>query len=171
MGDKMSYRMEKEGQTFVIVNVDANYRAGYVDYKAAHFIVTDDDGNDVVVVQSIDDALPIFAAYRSAYPPQWKRSSATEFEKWTDYGGLRVRRNSLGQWMVDRNEVELVADEGRPATFRTRYEAQHAADLHMGEAHPNAEKVTTGCLGERMTPTVMFTGRSAASGKFSLTQS
>jgi len=138
----MNYLLEPSGDnSFSIVNVDANVYVGYVSWRGGAYHVSDHEDEDIAVVNSPDDALPIIATHYESV--KWKRESATRYSKFMEFGELRVDVEQPGQWVAYRNEFPLLRN-GNPATFPTFKEAQRAADVHAREGYPNSETIFDG---------------------------
>jgi hypothetical protein len=159
----MSYLLEPYDQnSFAIVNENAAFSIGFVDRREGRYrvqCVVADDIVEVAMVNSLDEAIPSFAAFYESHPPRWEptddagcviagpaaqRHRATRYTKWTDYAWLDVRQQKPGQWVAFRDDYPLMRD-GQPAIFATREEAQRVADLHERQGYPRSEPINDGC--------------------------
>jgi hypothetical protein len=154
----MKYLLQKydDKHDYFVINDDADAVAGYIfptrsdPGSKMFFRVENDFGNKIAVVNSIDEAIPLLAAYYEANPPQWehkddvrKPDRRPSYVKDTQFATLRVEEIKPGQWAAYRDDFELLVG-GKIATFATRDEAQNRADAHMRDDFPNSEPITDG---------------------------
>jgi hypothetical protein len=158
----MSYLLEpRDEKSFRIVNADAAFAMGHVHLQGGRYhvsCVVSDDEVDVAVVKSLNEAIPAFVAYFVSHPPRWEptdqkgwvitgpvaqRDNAPRYTKSTDFALMRVEREQSARWVASRDDYPLLRD-GKPATFATREEAQHVADLHEREGYPHSEPINDG---------------------------
>jgi hypothetical protein len=102
----------------------------------------DRETKEAGVVNSLDDAIPIFLAYYKKYPMRWDRVH-NSYWKSTLFVNLAVEPDQQGYWLVDRETYPLLQD-GKPARFGTCAEAQRAADAHELDLFPNAKIIDDG---------------------------
>src|ERR1035441_9690567 len=141
----MKYFLEPRGDDwFSIVNDDADCCVGYVDLRGARYHVQNDEGEEIAVVRSLDNAIPAIIAYYEKNPPRWKRESATRYSEETQFGSLRVEQDKPGQWVAYRDYDFPLVQNGNPAIFGTSEEAQRAADAHASDGYPNSETIYDG---------------------------
>lgn len=65
------------------------------------------------------------------------KTVAAWYVKDTPYSTLRVDQGPRGEWRVYRDDYPLLEDT-KPATFRSREEAQCVADAHLMDDYPGA---------------------------------
>jgi hypothetical protein len=141
----MKYLLEPRGDDyFGILSDVSDCCVGYVDLRGARYHVENDDGDEIAVVRSLNDAIPAIIAYYEENPPRWEYESETRYSKLTQFGPLRVEQDQPGHWLAYRNYDYPLLREGKPATFATSEEAQRAADAHAPEGYPNSETIYDG---------------------------
>jgi len=125
---------------FTIVHVESNCEVGYVRPRDAKYRVQNDYGDDVVLVNSIDEAIPALLDYYEEHPPRWECDSPTGYTRLSQFGLLMVEQDQSG-WLAYRYRNECYCPllrDGEPAIFTTSVAAQQAADAHVRddcEAH------------------------------------
>ena len=160
----MKYLLQKySDEYYVILNEDSDYQAGYVrslklGMRGPRYSVENGKGDEIAVVKSMDEAIPALAAYYEENPPRWERESdglaylsnadapgrcGQRYIKETQFGPLWVDEIKPGQWLIYRNDHELLID-GKIAIFATCEEAQRAADAHLRDGYPNSEIIDDG---------------------------
>jgi hypothetical protein len=122
------------------------------------FRVVAEEGETVATVTTVKEAVPVLAAHYEANPPQWEPEEAgtsvaseadaperlgPRYIKRDQFGILWVDQIVSGQWIVYRDDHELLINEGI-AIFNTCEEAQRAADLHVRDGYPNSEAIDDG---------------------------
>jgi hypothetical protein len=110
---------------------EAKFILGYIDLSKSGLQVKNADGDNIGIIDSLDDAIPVLLDQYEKHPPQWQEDSVTEFAKFTRFGQLSVGQEPLGFWSVYRNLHDVLLYDGKPAVFRTAEEAKDAADAHM----------------------------------------
>jgi hypothetical protein len=154
----MKYFLEPQGDNhFAIGNYVSDCAVGYVALRGARYHVENDDGDEIAVVKSLDDAIPALAAYYEKNPPRWEPESDSttygsnpdaparcgpRYIKETQFGPIWVDQVKSG-WVAYRNHHELLID-GNIATFTTCEEAQRVADAHLRDGYPNCETINDG---------------------------
>jgi hypothetical protein len=128
------YRLERQGDHFVVMNEHRDSRAGTIKYTVRSY-----DGEKIAGVGSVAAGVAALASHLRANPPAWENDDDGRYTKLThdcfDY--LVVERKQNGNWIAYRNYYALGNERG-PATFRTASEAQRAADLHASDERPNS---------------------------------
>jgi hypothetical protein len=135
---------------YAIVNDDANFIAGrvYLDAKNRGFRVTADLGHndcssDVAVVGMLSEAISALANFYEKNPPQWNIEKLALWQKYTQYGVLRIERDSEGRWRAYRDDYPMLRG-AKPAEFRTAGEARSAADGHLLDFYPRHKPLNDG---------------------------
>ncbi len=101
-------------------------------------VTPDDRGSvEVATVNSFDQCLTALADHYDKNPPRWDCRSAAWYVKETPHSTLRVDQGPRGEWRVYRDDYPLLEDT-KPATFRSREEAQCVADAHLMDDYPGA---------------------------------
>lgn len=86
---------------FTIVHVESNCEVGYVRPRDAKYRVQNDYGDDVVLVNSIDEAIPALLDYYEEHPPRWECDSPTGYTRLSQFGLLMVERDHQDGWPID----------------------------------------------------------------------
>jgi hypothetical protein len=94
------------------------------------------------IVESLDDAIPVFLAYYEKYPLRWDRLPDTCW-KITLFTILKVEQDKQGDWLAYRDDYPLLRN-GKPARFATRTDAERAAEAHELDLYPNAKVIDDG---------------------------
>jgi hypothetical protein len=159
----MKYSFREIGAILHIMHDETNEFAGYVlrlkngrGFSVHRALTKTNEKGRIAVIRSIEEAIPVLAAYYEKTPPRWRRERETRFNwydrssttfiafyKWTFYGVLSVERQEPGQWIAYRNGDALERN-GRDAIFKTPDEAKRAADAHMCDGFPNSETIHDG---------------------------
>jgi hypothetical protein len=139
-----------------IINDDANsFVGGGKLLRDGRLAVTNEDCEQVDIVNSLDEIIPAIRAYYGANPPQWAREPQPDlwhtdikahgprYMKQSPFGPFIVFQIASGQWVAFRNQCELLFD-GKMATFASREEAQRKADAHERDGYPNSEMLNDG---------------------------
>jgi hypothetical protein len=137
---------------YVIVNVDADFIVARIyplggqqgQYEVTSCFRPSYQGSDVGIIKSLDDAIPAFIDYHKKNPVPWERESAALYWRHTMYVSLRVEQDRQGYWLAYRDDYPMLRDT-TPARFKTRAEAQRAADAHELDLFPNAKVIDDGC--------------------------
>lgn len=129
-----------EEHGFGIIHVESNCYIGYADVRGAKYLVRDDQGDEIGVVNSINEAIPVLRDSYEKHPRRWQCYSATLYSKISEFGSLDVEQDQLGQWFAYRSDYPLLRD-GKPAIFPTFKEAQRAADAHLRDCPPWSEPI------------------------------
>lgn len=129
---------------FEIVHVASNYKIGYADARGAKYCVRNDEGDEIAVVNSINEAIPVLQDSDEKHPRQWQRYSATLYSKTSQCGWLDVEQDQSGQWLANRNGVSPLLRNGKPALFATAEEARCAADAHLRDGLLDAKVIQDG---------------------------
>lgn len=134
-------------ENFVIVHENCIFGIGYVRkdgdrYRVERVYAVDHE--KIAIVNSPDEAIPVFAAHYKRYPPKWVRINDALYTKDTHFGGPDVKRDEQGAWIAYRGADCPLLRDGMPATFATRQEAQHLADLHEDEGYGNSVPIDDG---------------------------
>ena len=95
------------------------------------------------VVNSLEDAIPVFLAYYERNPVRWQRLDTGEYWKDTLNVFLQVVQDEQGDWLAYRDNYPLLQN-GNPARFATYVDAQRAADAHELDLFPNALPIDDG---------------------------
>ena len=106
-------------------------------------LAPDESDGEVGTVQSLGDAMAALAAYYERNRPKWHRESASRYTECTQFGFLRVEQDRSGSWVAYRDHYPLLR-MGAPAIFRTRGEAQGAAEAHVLDYYPDGEIIEDG---------------------------
>jgi hypothetical protein len=149
-----------DGEYFVITHENCNFAIGHVYKDGNRYRVTRSevgDDIDIATVNPPEQAIPVFAAHYERHPPEWvatneggwaiegpAASRAPCYTKSTAFGGLDVKRDQHGKWLAYRGVGCPLLMDGMPATFATRQEAQHIADLHGDEGYGNSVPIDDG---------------------------
>jgi hypothetical protein len=131
------YRMLHEDSCYHVARVCPLKRGS----EGPPYRIVHDEGE--MTVNSLQEAIPAFAAYYESHPPRWRRESATRYEKETHFAWMRVEQVGPGRWSASRDDEPLMRD-GKPVFFDTLQEAQRAADAHERQGYPNCNTVDDG---------------------------
>jgi hypothetical protein len=141
------YLLAPRGDGFAIVHVQSCTHVGYVKPCGAKYRVRNEEGDEIAIVNSNDEAIPALVTYYKNNPPRWERESGTRYSKTTPFGPLMIEKNQSGKWLAYRYYTDWyhpLPRAGKPAIFATRAEAQRAADAHVRDDYPNAETTDDG---------------------------
>jgi hypothetical protein len=136
-----------DGEYFVIAHANCNCAIGHVYKDGNRYRVTRsdvEDDIDIATVNSPDEAIPAFVAHYNRYPPKWVRVNEAYYAKDTHFGGLDVKRDEHGAWVAYRGAGCPLLQDGMPATFATREDAQRVADLHGDDSYANSFQLNDG---------------------------
>ena len=123
---------------FTVVHVHSCCHIGSVYSRGEKYRVWNADCDEIGIVKSIGEAIPALLDHYEKHPPPWERDSATQFTKMNQFGLLQVEQDQLG-WLAYRyydDYYHPLLRDGKPATFTTSEEAQHAADAHVRDDYP-----------------------------------
>lgn len=141
----MKYFIEpRGGGSFGILNAASDCYVGYIALRDKRYHVQNVDSDEIAVVRSLDDAIPVIIAYYEKNSPRWECESETRYSKLTQFGPLRVEQDQPGQWMAYRNDDYPLLRNGQPALFATFDEAQRTADAHAADGFPSTETIYDG---------------------------
>jgi hypothetical protein len=132
----MALKIETHGNSMFVVDEETQFVVAHLFLR---YKVINEDGDEVALVESPEEAIAPLEAHATAHPPRWQRENATAYEKLTWYGVLRVERIDGGHWCAYRESCPLV-DAGSPVTFPSHTEAQRAADAHLHDGFPSAKR-------------------------------
>jgi hypothetical protein len=147
----MNYVILKNYDHYVIVNDAANVTVGRVNpvnglhspYRVSFDVgPMDSETFEAVVVDSLDDAIPVLLAHYERFPPQWELSN-NAYLKFTMFVTLRVAEDQAGDWLAYRDDYPLL-QKGKTARFVTCADAERAADVHELDLYPNAKTISDG---------------------------
>ena len=133
------YLLAPTDRGFEIIHVASNYKIGYADVRGAKYCVRDDDGDEIAVVSSINEAIPVLQNSYEKNPRQWQRCSATLYAKTSRCGWLEVEQDQSGHWVANRNGASPLLRNGNPGLFDTAKEARCAAEAHLRDGFPDAK--------------------------------
>ena len=146
----MNYVILKNYDHYAIVNDNADFIVGRVHplqdqsgFRVTADLAPDESDGEVGTVQSLGDAMAALAAYYERNRPKWHRESASRYTECTQFGFLRVEQDRSGSWVAYRDHYPLL-HMGAPAIFRTRGEAQGAAEAHVLDYYPDGEIIEDG---------------------------
>ncbi len=81
-----------EEHGFGIIHVESNCYIGYADVRGAKYLVRDDQGDEIGVVNSINEAIAVLRDSYEKHPRRWQCYSATLYSKISDFGSLDVSK-------------------------------------------------------------------------------
>jgi len=115
-----------------ILEVDAQFELGRVEFPRQQYPVKTPEGETVGFVNDVTDAVQMLLDYFKEHPPQWEERGPRGYAKYSPFGMLEVQQDQLGSWFVYRDERDLlIRPDGAPAVFRTAEEARSVADAHL----------------------------------------
>lgn len=126
---------------FTIVHVESCCHLGYVEPRGAKYCVRNAECDEIAIVKSIGEVIPVLLGNYEKHPRRWKRDNATQFTKLSPFGLLQVEQDQLG-WVAYRYHDECyrpLLRDGKPAIFTASEEAQHAAETHVRDDYLNYE--------------------------------
>lgn len=112
--------------------------------RGTKYCVRDDEGDEIAVVSSINEAIPVLQDLYEKHPRQWQRCSGTFYSKTTQCGWLDVEQGQSGLWVAYRNGASPLLRDGKPALFASAEEARRAADAHLRDGFLDAKMIQDG---------------------------
>ena len=161
----MTLSLRKRHDHYVIINDDADFIAARIyplNGRQGPYRITSCVGpsrwQEVGVVKSLDEAIPIFLHYYEKHPVPWEPVRPALYCRDTMFVCLRVEQDQQGHWRAYRDDYPLLQDT-KPASFATCIDARRAADAHELDLYPNAKVIDDGFswlpdpeIGERGAP-------------------
>jgi hypothetical protein len=149
--------LDDSNERYSVVHADAMFSAASVwplnSGRAGppYRIVDNNNDETIAIINSLDEAIPTFAAYYASQPPRWRCEGANRHGKSTQFAELRVEQVGPGQWSASRDDQPLMRD-GKLAIFGTLEEAQRTTDAHERQGYPNCEPIDDGLSWEVVCP-------------------
>jgi len=157
----MRYELRQQGD--LVYHIESGHCVGRVvpmkDEKgfSVHrtMTISSSEPNEIGVVKSMHEALPMLTIYFEKHWPQWKRtrnarhhedgrySMYTEFVKWSPYGVFKITQQEDGRWIATRCSDALLLD-GKEACFSTAEIAKYVVDLHERDGFGNFPAIDDG---------------------------